>query len=166
MIYILMYLGAAVLANMSVFYFGKWMTIVNAFLFIGLNITSRDKMHDVWKNDKLVLKMGLLILTGSLISYALNTGASRIAIASFVSFVLAGIVDTLVYHIVIKKRRLVRINVSNLFSSMVDSIAFPTIAFGVFMPLIILGQFIAKVFGGFLWSIVLNKKSEVPNVPQ
>ena len=54
MIYIVMYLGAIVLANFSVFYFGKWATIANAFLFIGLNITSRDKLHDSWKNDKLV----------------------------------------------------------------------------------------------------------------
>lgn len=157
---ILIYLIAIVLANLSVFYFGKWMTIVNAFLFIGLNITTRDKLHEDWKDDRLVLKMGLLIIAGSLISYLLNRDTARIAIASFISFVITGIVDTVVYQLAIKKRRFVKINLSNLFSSLADSIAFPTIAFGVFMPVIILGQFLAKVFGGFVWSLFLTKESE------
>jgi uncharacterized membrane protein len=145
---------------MSVFYFGKWATIANAFLFIGLNITARDKLHENWKNDKLLLKMGLLILAGSAISYALNRGVARIAIASFIAFVITGIVDTVVYHLAIKKSRFTKINLSNVFSSLADSVVFPTIAFGVFMPVIVLGQFLAKVFGGFIWALILsNDKS-------
>ena len=38
-----------------------------------------------------------------------------------------------------------------------DSIVFPTLAFGLFMPEIVLGQFVAKFVGGFLWSLVLQK---------
>jgi hypothetical protein len=41
-------------------------------------------------------------------------------------------------------------------SAAVDSIVFPTIAFGGFLPLITLGQFAAKVAGGAVWSIILT----------
>ena len=42
----------------------------------------------------------------------------------------------------------------------VDSILFPTIAFGSFLPLIVLGQFAAKVGGGFVWSLLLNRRTK------
>ena len=155
---VLAYLVAIVLANLSVVYFGKWITVFNAFLFIGLTLTTRDSLHEAWKNDKLALKMGLLILSGSLLSYLLNRDSARIAIASFVAFVLTGLVDTLVYQLAINKKRIVKINLSNVFSAGVDSVAFPTIAFGEFLPLIIAGQFIAKTVGGFLWSIILTRR--------
>ena len=45
---------------------------------------------------------------------------------------------------------------SNVFGALVDSLVFPTIAFGGFLPWITLGQFAAKVAGGFLWSLVLG----------
>jgi uncharacterized PurR-regulated membrane protein YhhQ (DUF165 family) len=151
-----MYLTAIVSANLSVFYFGKWATVINAFLFIGLNITSRDKLHERWNNKNLILKMGALILAGSVLSYLLNKNTGRIAIASFLSFVATGVVDTIVYQLAIRKKKFVKINLSNVFSSLVDSILFPTLAFGLFMPLVILGQFLAKVFGGLIWSLVLK----------
>jgi hypothetical protein len=38
----------------------------------------------------------------------------------------------------------------------VDSVLFPTIAFGAFLPAIVLGQFVAKVAGGAVWSWILG----------
>jgi hypothetical protein len=35
-----------------------------------------------------------------------------------------------------------------------------TIAFGTFLPLIVLGQFLAKLAGGLIWSIVIIKLLE------
>ncbi len=52
---------------------------------------------------------------------------------------------------------MIRANDSNVLGSAIDSIVFPTMAFGVFMPEIVLGQFVAKFFGGLLWSLVLQK---------
>jgi len=158
MIYIIMYLTAIVLANLSVAYFGVGATIINAFLFIGLDLTSRDKLHDAWKGNNLLIKMGLLIASGSLLSWVMNKNAGMIAIASFVSFVIAGVIDTIVYHFLFNKSKMIKINGSNIFSALADSIVFPTIAFGVFMPIVILGQFIAKLTGGFVWSLLLTKK--------
>lgn len=148
---------AIILANLSVAYFGPSSTIVNAFLFIGLDLTSRDKLHEAWHKNGLGWKMGLLIAIGSVLSFALNRHAGRIAIASFVAFACSGVVDTIVYQLLSKKAYLIKINGSNLFSAIVDSIVFPTLAFGVFMPWIILGQLTAKVCGGFVWALLLKR---------
>lgn len=158
MLYVFLYLLAAVLANLSVAYFGAGSTIVNAFLFIGLDLTSRDKLHDAWHGKWLWGKMLLLIATGSAISYLLNRNAGTIALASFVAFGVAGMVDAVTYQLLIKRGWYFRVNGSNVFSAMADSIIFPTIAFGMFMPWIVLGQFVAKTLGGFLWSWIIKSK--------
>lgn len=59
MFYIMLYLVAIVLANLSVAQFGPSVTILNAFLFIGLDLTARDKLHEVWRGNRLVLKNGI-----------------------------------------------------------------------------------------------------------
>lgn len=157
MIYVFIYLVAIVLANLTVAQFGPSVAIINAFLFIGLDLTARDKLHDTWHGDKLLQKMTLLIAAGSLLSWWLNKDAGQIAIASFVAFASAALVDTLVYHLLRGKTRWIRINGSNVPSALVDSIIFPTLAFGGLLPWITLGQFVAKVGGGFVWSLVIRQ---------
>lgn len=132
-------------------WFGKWSTIVNAFFFIGLDLTSRDKLHNAWRNRGLVWKMGVLIVTGSALTVILNRNAGQIAIASTVAFAVAAVVDSIAYH------RTGSINKSNLWSAAADSLLFPWIAFGSVMPLVTLGQWGAKVFGGLFWSLILYR---------
>jgi len=155
--YVLLYLSSIILANFVVLWFGPKSTIINAFLLIGLDLSLRDKLHDRWHHNKLWLKMFLLIFAGSFITYFLNRSALQIATASVVAFSSAAITDTLIYTILFKEKFLVKANGSNLGGALVDSVLFPTIAFGAFMPLIVLGQFLAKVLGGFLWSVFLNR---------
>lgn len=155
--YITLYLVAIVLANLLTAFFGPNMSIVNAFLFVGLDLTSRDKLHEAWHNKGLIWKMGLLIAMGSIISYLLNQGAGQIALASFLAFTCAAIVDTIVYSLLHKYPKWIKINGSNVPSALVDSLVFPTIAFGSFLPIIVLGQFLAKVFGGLMWMFILRK---------
>lgn len=157
MVYVAMYLAAAILANLSVAYFGPASTIFNAFVFIGLDLTSRDKLHDAWGGRYLWVKMFALIAAGSLISWFLNRNAGQIALASLVAFMGAGLVDAIVYQFLHKKTWMVKVNGSNVFSALADSLIFPTIAFGGFLPLIVLGQFAAKVSGGFIWSWIISK---------
>ena len=161
MIYIVMYLTAIILANLSSAYFGPSASVVNAFLFIGLDLTARDKLHEAWHKNGLLWKMGMLISVGSLLSWLLNRNAGMIAIASLVAFACAAIVDSIAYHFLYKKSFFVKINGSNVASSLVDSLVFPTIAFGGFLPLITFGQFVAKVFGGAIWAWVLNRTNKV-----
>ena len=161
MILIILYLIAIVAANLLVAKFGAGMAIINAFVFIGLDITARDALHERWKHEGLWWKMGVLILSGSALSAALNWRAARIAGASCLAFAGAGAVDAIVYHVLREKVRLVKINGSNVVSAAVDSIIFPALAFG--FPLLIgvmVGQFVAKVAGGFIWSLMLGVKRD------
>jgi glycerol uptake facilitator-like aquaporin len=157
MVLIGLYLLAIIAANLSTAHFGPAVTVVNAFLFIGLDLTTRDALHERWHDNHLKRNMALLIAAGSLLSWFLNRDAGRIALASFAAFTLAAIVDTVIYSLLHGRDRLVRMNGSNVISAAVDSIVFPALAFG--FPLlfgVMLGQFLAKVFGGFLWSVIIH----------
>lgn len=159
-----MFLLAIILADLSSAKWGPRASIINAFLFIGLDLSSRDRLHEAWNHNGLIWKMALLIASGSLISYAINHSAGRIAVASFVAFMLAAIVDTLTYQFLHRRAYLVKVNGSNIFSALVDSLTFPTIAFGGFLPLVTLGQFAAKVIGGAIWAYILMPKSINKNI--
>jgi hypothetical protein len=151
MIIVALWLIGIVGANLSIGYFGPEISILNAFLLIGLSLTTRDYLHDLWGEGYLKLKMGGLIACGGILSWITQPAYGGIAVASVTAFAISEIVDAIIYH------RTKSINKSNAVSSMVDSILFPTIAFGGFPIAIILGQWAAKTFGGFLWSLVLNK---------
>ncbi len=154
------YLSAIVLANLLVAWLGPSITIVNAFLFIGLDLTCRDSLHDAWGGNGLWWKMLLLLAAGSAISYLLNQQAGQIAVASMVAFGAAGAADGVVYHLLRKRSWWQRANGSNLVGAAVDSLVFPTIAFGVLLWPIVIGQFAAKVAGGLLWSAFLNRREK------
>lgn len=162
-----LYLAAVVAANLTVAAFGPSVTIINAFVLIGLDLTARDKLHDAWHHDRLWLRMAGLIGAGGVISYALNAGAAQIAVASTAAFVVAGILDALVYTALGSRARLLRVNGSNVVSAAADSLIFPTLAFGGFLPAIVLGQFAAKVAGGLVWSLVLgrNRPAQLVHIP-
>lgn len=147
------YAIAMTLANLSIATFGVWVSPINAFIFIGLDLALRDWLHIKLK----MWQMGALITSTGLLTYALNPAARMIAIASALSFMLAALVDWAVFT-KFTGSWFKRANVSNVAGAAVDSIAFPTIAFGVLMPEIIAMQFIAKVFGGAIWSLVLRRK--------
>ena len=163
MIAVIVYLAAIVSANLNLIFFGPSASIINAFILIGLDLSLRDRLHDQWKGRHLWLKMLALICGGSAITIALNWDALPIALASATAFLLAGIGDALVYSKLRGKIFLVRSNGSNLAGSAIDSVVFPTMAFGVFMPEIILGQFVAKLAGGGIWSWILDEQRKRDN---
>ena len=153
-----LYLAAIVGANLLTARFGPGMSVFNAFAFIGLDLTSRDQLHAAWSRSALVWKMGLLIAAGSFLSWLLNRGAGHIALASMLAFGLSAMVDTLVYHLLRRRAYMVKVNGSNLVSGLIDSLVFPTVAFGSFLPWIVLGQFAAKVAGGLGWAFLLRHR--------
>lgn len=161
---IAVYLTAIAAANLAAATWGPSVTPFTAFLLIGLDLSTRDALHEAWEHKHLWLKMAALVAAGSLLSYvvSLTFGSGpivgKIAVASCVAFALAGLVDTVAYRLLRKHPRLVRMNGSNAPAALVDSIVFPTLAFGVFLPAIVLGQFLAKVAGGFVWSLVLTRR--------
>lgn len=149
---ILIYAAAMTLANLSIAHFGPWVSPINAFVLIGLDLALRDWLHmrlRVWQ-------MGSLIATSGLLTYALNPAAGTIAIASATAFTAAAVVDWSVF-LTMRGSWLRRANGSNVAGAAVDSLVFPTLAFGVLMPHIIALQFAAKVAGGALWAWALDR---------
>ena len=157
MIYAAIYIAALVAANLLVAWLGVWFSLVNAFVLIGLDLSLRDKLHDLWEGEKLPIKMGGLIATASVVSYAINPATGMIAFASLAAFSLSMVADSVVYQYLKYKDKVIRINGSNIAGAAVDSVVFPTIAFGGLMLEIVALQFLAKVFGGFIWGKILNR---------
>jgi hypothetical protein len=156
---VLAYLGAIIAANLLVSCFGPSIAALNAFLFIGLDLSTRDRLHALWQDRALWPHMLALVAGGGLLSLLLG-GASRVALASCLAFVLAGIADTAVYHILRQHSWQWRANGSNLVAAAVDSLCFLLLAFG--WPMlwsVILSQLFAKVAGGTFWATLLRHAS-------
>jgi len=158
-IMILSYLAAIVAANLLLARFGPWFAPVNALVFIAFNLTSKDSLQRCWGFG---WKMMALILAGSVLSVMFSLSAWRIALASFVAFLLAGLGDALVFERLKRRGWLWQVNGSNVAGAALDSALFLVLAFG-WPPLWgALGlQIIAKVFGGFVWSLVLRGRLEL-----
>jgi len=146
------YAVAMVAANLLVASFGPSISPINSFLLIGLDLTLRDWLHVRLKT----WQMGCLIVGTGLITYVLNPASEMIAIASATSFLIAALVDWAVF-VKTTGSWIKRANISNTAGAAVDSLLFPTIAFGVLMPEIVALQFVAKTSGGAIWSYLLQK---------
>jgi uncharacterized PurR-regulated membrane protein YhhQ (DUF165 family) len=149
---LLAYAVAMTTANLLVATFGPSISPVNAFFLIGLDLTLRDWLHVRLKT----WQMGVLIVGTGALTYLLNPAAEMIAVASAVSFLIAALVDWAIF-VKTSGSWLKRTNISNMGGATIDSILFPTIAFGVLMPEIVVLQFIAKVAGGAIWSLAFKK---------
>ncbi len=149
---IALYAAAMTFANLSIAHWGPWVSPINAFLFIGLDLTLRDWLHTRLK----AWQMGGLIAATGLLTYVLNPAAGMIAIASAVSFTAAAVVD---WSVFMKSSGtwFKRSTKSNVAGAAIDSLLFPTIAFGALMPQIVVAQFLAKVVGGVMWSVLLTR---------
>lgn len=152
---IVIYAVAMTCANLSIVAFGPWVSPINAFFLIGLDLALRDWLHvrlRVWQ-------MGALIAATGLLTYILNPSAQHIAIASAASFAIAALADWLTFT-KLQGSWLRRSMGSNVVGAAVDSLIFPTLAFGALMPAIVLMQFAAKVAGGAAWAWVLSRKAK------
>lgn len=149
------YAAAMILANLTVAAFGPWVSPINAFLLIGLDLALRDWLHVRLK----VWQMGSLIAFTGGLTFILNPAAGQIAVASAAAFTAAALVDWGTFAR-LRGSWMFRANGSNVAGAAVDSLLFPTIAFGVLMPHIVALQFLAKVAGGAVWSWILNRRLE------
>jgi hypothetical protein len=164
---IIAYLAANVAANLIIAATPlewRWLVAIgNAAAFIALDITSRDRLHDVWRGDR--TKLAFLIGSGALLSAAVNLSAWPIALASCIAFAASGAVDSLAYHALRLRPWYARVNGSNIASAIVDSALFLSIAalFGVFpwftVPAAFAGQVLAKVIGGAVWAFILAQRA-------
>ncbi|NBW12401.1 MAG: VUT family protein [Caulobacteraceae bacterium] len=154
------YLVAIVAANLVTAWGGPVWSVITSFALIPFNLTIRDSLHERWRHDHLKRNMALLILSGSVLSAVLNWAAIPIATASFVSFILAAGIDTLIYERLSHRSVIFRMATSNSFSAAADSFFFTTLAFGV--PIlwgIIAADYAVKLIGGLIWAGILSRNA-------
>jgi len=165
---ILVYVVAMVATNLAVWWFGPWSSPIIAFLLIGLDLMMRDVMHERLDRKRLAI----IVIVGGFITWLVNPAAQQIAIASAIAFSLAALANWIAYSMPWLSHEetealpwLIRANGSNVVGAAVDSIVFPTMAFGVFLPEIISLQFVAKVAGGAVWCFVARDYPAAESTP-
>lgn len=157
------YLAAIVIANLTLTRWGPSAIIPNAFFLIGLDLITRDRLSDFWGTTRW-RKMGLLIAVGGMLSYWVNRDAAQIAVASTISFAVAEGAEALAYHVLRRQRWADRAPRAALLGAAIDSIVFPTLAFGTFVFATSFAQFAAKLAGAVVWTWVIGRLSGPPAV--
>lgn len=154
------YLVAAVVANAIVTWIGQAALPFTAFVLIPFDLVARDALHDRWAGRWLWPRMFGLVAGGSLVSWLSATGSPAVCVASAVSFAAAGVTDALSYQLLNDRPRFVRMNGSNAMSAIVDSIAFPLLAFGGATIGLSLSQAASKFAGGFIWAWFFTRNDD------
>jgi hypothetical protein len=158
-----LYLAAIITANLLTARYGPTASVYNAFFLIGLDLITRDRLADFWGTTRWA-KMSLLILTGSAVSYLITPDARSIAQASAISFACAETVEALLYHLLRHREWVQRANAAAWLGAAIDSLIFPTLAFGGLIWSTSMGQFTAKTAGALMWSTVIVRVRPAPRV--
>lgn len=160
---VFIYAAAMTVANLSIAHFGPWISPINAFLLIGLDLALRDWLHvrlKAWQMLSLIGASGVL-------TYALNPSAQHIVIASAAAFTLAALVDWTAFA-KLTGSWLRRSVTSNVVGAVVDTAVFSLLAFVLLSPnpkplevvvQIAALQLAAKVGGGTLWALLLSRRA-------
>lgn len=150
---IALYAVAIAAANLLVATFGPAVTPINAFFLIGLDLSLRN-----WLALRIPAPQMLALIAASAgLSYVVNPATGTIAVASMVAFTASALADWLTFRTVPGswlRRSIGGVTVG----AAVDSLVFPTLAFGALLPGIVLAQFIAKVAGGSIWTWLINRR--------
>lgn len=162
---ILIYAAAMTVANLSIAHFGPWVSPINAFVLIGLDLSLRDWLHVRLKTWQMLALIGA---SGAL-TYALNDASRHIVIASAAAFTLAALVDWQAFSR-LSGSWLRRSLGSNVVGAVVDTAVFSSLAFVLLAPnpkpLDVVAQIaglqlLAKVAGGSLWAWALARTAQV-----
>lgn len=159
---ILTYATVMTLANLSIAHFGPWVSPINAFVLIGLDLALRDWLHVRLRTRQMLALIGA---SGAL-TYALNPSAQHIVIASAAAFTLAALVDWKAFSR-LSGSWLRRSLGSNVAGAVVDTAVFSALAFVLLSPSpkpldvvvqIAALQLGAKVLGGSMWAWILSRR--------
>lgn len=160
---IIAYAVAMTGANLLIAHYGPWVSPLNAFFLIGLDLTLRDWLHVRLRQRQMLA----LILASGALTYALNPSVQHIVVASAAAFTLAALVDWRVFS-ALTGSWLRRSLGSNAVGAAVDTFVFSALAFVLLAPApkplsvvaVIAGwQFLAKVAGGSAWAWWLSRRA-------
>ena len=163
MIKIILYISAFILANFLVLWIGVYGLLLSSIFLIPFDFIMRCVFHEQWKGRELFLKLGLLILISSSVTYLINHNTINIAIASVCGFISAQIVAGIFYQAYLKQSYFIKVNGSDFLAIIFDSVVFQFIAFGE-LNLIVMGlQITLKIIGGLFWYWIFFKKYKIQN---
>lgn len=162
---ILTYLAAIIAANQIITEYGPSAVLYVGAGLIAFNLVARDALHDIFQHQRFA-KMALLIGTGAMLSYALNADAAQIATASAIAFGASEAIDALSYHAMRWRPWLERCNTSNVLSATVDTIIFFQLAFGGVPVALAFAQVCAKVAGGVIYSLLMQRRRQSALLPR
>jgi uncharacterized PurR-regulated membrane protein YhhQ (DUF165 family) len=156
---VLLYLAAIVAANLITTHYAKLghpeVSVYTAFAAVAFDLVARDALHDWYEGKRRVLLLAGLVLAGSLLSYLANPDSVEIAKWSALAFGAAMVADSIVYQLVHRLEWARRSNLSNIAGGAVDSAVFCA---GLGFPFVVaFGQFTAKVAGGVLFVLLLER---------
>lgn len=151
------YLCAIVVSNIIVARWGQPALVVTAFVLIPFDFVARDILHGRWRDDKLWIRIGGLVVIGGAITVALNLEALRVASASVAAFGLGVVVNTLLYSLLWPIPRFKRMVATNSVVSAIDSVVFPLLAFGSVSIMLSLAQCLSKAVGAVVWAGIVTK---------
>lgn len=149
------------LSNFIVLWYGSKGLIFTAIFLIPFDFVLRCLFHETWKGKELILKLGTLVLTASVITFIINKDALNIALASSFGFIFAQIFAGIFYQYFIKSSYLIKVNGSDAIGILVDSLVFQFIAFSVILPEITISQFLLKLTGGLFWYWIIFVKFKI-----
>lgn len=160
---VVIYLAAIVAANLTLTHYAAQghpeVSVYIAFVLVALDLVVRDVLHDWYAGRRRMLLLGGLILAGSVLSYLANPDSAEIAKWSALAFAAAMTVDTIVYQAVHHWPWAERSNLSNIAAAATDSAVFCA---GLGFPFVVaFGQFTAKVAGGVLFVLLLERAASV-----
>lgn len=149
------YIGLFALANLMVSWFGVWVTPFNALIIIAADMVIRDRIQF---SMGFAMSLYACFMAG-LVTVVIAPDAGMIALASCASVILAGVASAVTFKVRSGDfyRKAYPANIS---AALVDSIAFPLIAFGSVMPGVTIAQFAAKVIGATVILMILKRLSK------
>jgi len=151
------YVGLVVAANLLVNHYGPKAAPAIAFVFVAAVLIFRDQFAQLagrrWQAQVL---QAALIAAGALATWLINRDAALIAKASVIAFAASELIEQIAYRLMWRRPWMEKAPYSAVLGAAVDSVLFISIAFG-FDFWIVIGQFAAKVGGGFLWATMIDK---------
>lgn len=154
-IFVPIYLAAFVAANLLVKHYGPTGLWFSSFLLIPFDFVCRCIFHETWSGKRLVINLSALTLLSGLITFAINSAALNIALASFAGFAAAQVGAGIFYQRNKKASWFYKVNVSDLLAIVFDSIVFQLVAFSALDITVTGGQVVIKFLGGLLWYFIL-----------
>lgn len=148
------YVLALTLANLLVAQLGPPSAPAIAFVLIGFDLAMRNRLQVELDRGA----MAWLILGAGAVTLVVNPAAHQIAVASCVAFICAAGAEWFTFSVA-SGTWLQRSVAAALVGAAIDSLIFPTLAFGMLLPGIMAAQFAAKAIGGTLWSFVLKRRA-------